>query len=227
MKNEPFTPPPNTALSVEWMQDRDELVGLPALIYLWGAFSGSVEILGWALAIWALGFAVWCLWTCWKAADRWPKEDTWRAVATLVYGGAPWLLSPVVGAIRPERLGLTLAFPLIFVPAIWAIFLARRRGLPLLPPKRRARFVGGAAALSGVWIVVLALLAMVFWDRGSQSQFASQPLADLFVALTLIAAFLAVQLGRNAIKGFTPHRPLTAEAILADPPPRPASPSAG
>ena len=204
MKNEPFTPPPNQWMKWTWQYDRDELVLLPVGVYLWGLFHWDTESFGWAMALWGLAFIIWCLWTTWRVADRDPKEDVWRAVATLVYGGGAWLLA-VPASRLPLPLGLAIAFPVVFALTIWAIVAARRKGLALLPRRRRAWLLGGAAALCGLWA---ALAGALLITDGRDFRW----VAALIIAINTA---LGVLLIRQAIRGFSPPPPMTTEAILA------------
>lgn len=204
MKNEAFTPPPNPWLRWQWQYDRDELVVLPAGLYVWGLIRWNAEILGWAIGLWVLGFVIWSLWTTWKVADRYPKEDAWRAVAILVYAGGAWLLA-VPTSLLPAALGLAIAFPVVFVLTMAAIVAARRKGLAPLPHGRRVWLLGGAAGVCGLWAVLAGTLLV----RDAQD--------FRWVALPIIAfnIVLGLLLVRHAIKGFTPPLAMTTEAILA------------
>ena len=216
MRNDPFTPPPNPWIQNIWTEDRVELVALPALLWAIGVFRGDRAMLGLALAIWAVGFAIWCLWTMWRVTDRVPADDVWRALATLVYGGAPWLLALPSFVWLPKRYWLPLALPVLLVLGVWSLVAARRRYPPAMPGRRRPLMLWGAAVLCLVWAALFAGLAVVYARRSAPAVAFLPWIAAPMVLLDLV---LAVQLGRSALRGFTPGRPLTAESLLADAPP--------
>jgi hypothetical protein len=112
---------------------------------------------------------------------------------------------------------MELGFPLVYVAGCWALLSARRKGVNL-PAVHRVWLVGGAAAVSLLWAIVHAV---VIWFELPRPRLGAADDGSLLVAvisapLLLLGGFLAVQLFRSARKGYTPHRALTAESLLAD-----------
>lgn len=212
MKYEPFTTPPDPWTRAVWENDRVEILLLPVLVWFVGLFQrdGALSVL--ALMAWAVAFGIWCLWTMWRVTDRFPADDNWRAVATLVYGGAAWLLLPAISFL-PEALRRVIAFPFVFAPGAWALIAARRPRLPPLRRGRRAILLAGAALVSLAWVVVFAAAA---WLRRRSPAVAPAFPSWLAIPVIPLGLFLATMLARSAARGFTPKRQPTAESLLSE-----------
>ncbi|HZZ70437.1 MAG TPA: hypothetical protein VFE18_19885, partial [Phenylobacterium sp.] len=92
MKNNSLASVSDRYMSYVWYDDRQEVLLLPVLLYVWGLVKQDSLFLGFAALLWMAGYAIWCLWTLWKVSERFPAEDNWRAIAVLVYGGTSWVL---------------------------------------------------------------------------------------------------------------------------------------
>jgi len=217
MKDEPFTPQRETFFTNQMEDRRFWLLGFPALLYLWGLARRDPQDIDLALLTLVVAFPVWCAWTLWRVTGRFPAEDSWRAVAVLVYGGAAWLALPFF-LLMGANLGLAVFFPLLLAAYCWAFIVAYRPRVQMAP-RPRAWLLAGAAVICGLWIAVLVTADAIIL-RNPDSHAIGMDLDRLFVGLTALliplAAFLAVRLTRSALKGFVLPPPITAESLLAD-----------
>jgi hypothetical protein len=223
MKNEPFTPRSGDFMSQVLALQGDKLVFFPAVFLGVGLYKSDAGFIALGFVIWAVGYLAWSGWAVWRTVDRVPRGDVWRAVAVLTYGGAPWLLAPL-GLLLAGPVGAALSFIPVFCIGIWAIVSAVRASPPTLSKQRRALLLGGAATLCGLWAAAGVAAALAILRHPLRDGTGDRVFLTAASPIALADLVLAVLLVRNAIRGWTPPRPLTAESLLADPPPSSASP---
>jgi hypothetical protein len=217
MQNEPFTPR-NPDRSTSLGMQAEKLVGLPPLFFAFGLYKNDPDMYAIAFITWAIGYFVWGLWALWRVADRFPRDDVWRAVAILVYGGAPWLVAPLPGALIGGRAGACIAFLPIFAGGVWAFVTAGNLSPDPPAPQRRAWLLWGSTAICALWAGVGGLVSALLITHPHSDGTVYYPFVGLAAAIGLANLPLAALLGRSAFRGFTPHWPLTAESLLADSP---------